>query len=160
MFTTVSPNVSSVSPTTTPTVSPADQLTAMMITFSSLVVFVLIVLLGSLIYRKDPFCCKSQAYRDSHADLESSSQHYSSRQTLVGPPFIDSTQNIESLDHIDPQSEQLFYVGMPSTYCLPPMDTSMPHLPSYESVRKKDRQRQIHLMIADRFGLNGPMEAE
>lgn len=58
------------------------------------------------------------------------------------------------------QSGQLFYVGVPSTYCLPPMDPSLPHLPSYESVRKKDRQRQIHMMIADRFGLNGPMTAE
>lgn len=58
------------------------------------------------------------------------------------------------------QSGQLFYVGMPSTYCLPPMDSSLPHLPSYESVRKKDRQRQIHMMIADRFGLSGPVVAE
>lgn len=58
------------------------------------------------------------------------------------------------------QSGQLFYVGVPSAYCLPPMDPSMPHLPSYESVRKKDRQRQIHMMIADRFGLNGPNTTE
>ena len=28
-----------------------------------------------------------------------------------------------------------------------------PRLPSYESVRKKDRQREIHQMIAERFGL-------
>lgn len=40
------------------------------------------------------------------------------------------------------------------------MEPSLPHLPSYESVRKKDRQRQIHMMIADRFGLNGPETAE
>lgn len=58
------------------------------------------------------------------------------------------------------QSGQLFYVGIPTAYCLPPMDPTLPHLPSYESVRKKDRQRQIHMMIADRFGLNGPATAE
>lgn len=58
------------------------------------------------------------------------------------------------------QSGQLFYVGVPTTYCLPPMDQTLPHLPSYESVRKKDRQRQIHMMIADRFGLNGPATTE
>ncbi|KAB5554021.1 hypothetical protein PHYPO_G00045310 [Pangasianodon hypophthalmus] len=160
MSTSASLNVSSLSPTTSPTISPTDQLTAIMIALSCLVLFVLIVLLGSLIYRKDPFCCKSRAYQDSHADLEPSSQHYSSRQTLVGSPCTDLPQNFESLDNINPQSGQLFYVGVPSTYCLPPMDPSLPHLPSYESVRKKDRQRQIHMMIADRFGLNGPVTAE
>ncbi|XP_060758562.1 uncharacterized protein si:ch73-364h19.1 isoform X2 [Neoarius graeffei] len=127
---------------------------------SCLVVFVMIVLLGSVIYRKEPFCCKSRTYQDSHADLDPSSQHYSSRQTLVGSPCTDLPQNFENLDNINPQSGQLFYVGMPSTYCLPPMDPSLPHLPSYESVRKKDRQRQIHMMIADRFGLNEPTTAE
>ncbi|XP_062342910.1 uncharacterized protein si:ch73-364h19.1 isoform X2 [Osmerus eperlanus] len=49
---------------------------------------------------------------------------------------------------------QLFYVGLPSSYRLPPLEDSLPRLPSYESVRKKDRQRHIHMMIADRFGLN------
>ncbi|KAK3520396.1 hypothetical protein QTP70_024150 [Hemibagrus guttatus] len=126
---------------------------------SCLAVFVVIVLLGSLLYRKDPFCCKSRAYHDSHADLEPSSQHYSSRQTLVSSPCNDLPQTFESLNNINPESGQLFYVGLSSTYCLPPMDVSLPHLPSYESVRKKDRQRQIHMMIADRFGLNGPAPA-
>ncbi|KAM6957120.1 uncharacterized protein FYW47_011221 [Aplochiton taeniatus] len=55
---------------------------------------------------------------------------------------------------------QLFYVGVPSSYRLPSLDAPMPRLPSYESVRKKDRQRQIHMMIADRFGLNGPIMTE
>lgn len=120
---------------------------------------------------------------------EPSSQHYSSRQTLVSSPCTDLPQNFDSLDNFNPevnhlkewhihmslrykifyllslfynrnlsmyQPGQLFYVGLSSTYCLPPMDQSLPHLPSYESVRKKDRQRQIHMMIADRFGLNGP----
>lgn len=122
---------------------------------------------------------------------EPSSQHYSSRQTLVSSPCTDLPQTFETLDNFNPevnhlkaifscisviifcicldyftirnlpmcQSGQLFYVGLSSTYCLPPMDSSLPHLPSYESVRKKDRQRQIHMMIADRFGLNGPAPA-
>jgi hypothetical protein len=46
---------------------------------------------------------------------------------------------------------RLFIIGKPSCYHL---DGPLPHLPSYESVRKKDRQRQIHSMIADRFGLS------
>ncbi|XP_077044465.1 uncharacterized protein LOC143695507 isoform X2 [Agelaius phoeniceus] len=47
--------------------------------------------------------------------------------------------------------DELFCVGRPSTYQLPSWE--QPRLPSYESVRKKDRQREIHQMIADRFGL-------
>lgn len=58
------------------------------------------------------------------------------------------------------QAAQLFYVGLPSSYSLPALEAPLPRLPSYESVRKKDRQRQIHMMIADRFGLNGPIETE
>lgn len=58
------------------------------------------------------------------------------------------------------QTGELFYVGLPSSYSLPTMEGPLPRLPSYESVRKKDRQRQIHIMIADRFGLNGPIVTE
>ncbi|KAI5619121.1 hypothetical protein C0J50_21152 [Silurus asotus] len=191
MFTPASLNDTFTSPTSSPANTPTDQLTAVMISLSCLVVVVLLVLLGSVIYCKLPFCCKSRAYQDSHADLfwlgeqwerskhviandvtvegddvmrlitqfdgfEPSSQHYSSRQTLVGSPCTDLPPSLETLDNINPRSGQLFYVGLSNTYCLPPMDLSIPHLPSYESVRKKDRQRQIHMMIADRFGLNGP----
>ncbi|KAL8163302.1 UNVERIFIED_CONTAM: hypothetical protein K2H54_016956 [Gekko kuhli] len=49
------------------------------------------------------------------------------------------------------QGDELFCVGPPSSYQLPPWE--QPRLPSYESVRKKDRQREIHQMIAERFGL-------
>ena len=61
---------------------------------------------------------------------------------------------------VSQQAGQLFYVGLPSSYSLPTLEAPLPRLPSYESVRKKDRQRQIHLMIADRFGLNGPIVTE
>lgn len=61
---------------------------------------------------------------------------------------------------VSQQAGQLFYVGLPSSYSLPTLEAPMPRLPSYESVRKKDRQRQIHMMIADRFGLNGPIVTE
>uniref|UniRef100_A0AAV2KG51 Uncharacterized protein n=1 Tax=Knipowitschia caucasica TaxID=637954 RepID=A0AAV2KG51_KNICA len=78
-------------------------------------------------------------------------QYYSSRQTLVSSP---------SQTHIpddNMQSGQLFYVGLPSSYSL---EAPMPRLPSYESVRKKDRQKHIHKLIADRFGLSGSMPEE
>ena len=51
---------------------------------------------------------------------------------------------------------RLFIIGKPSSYHL---DGILPRLPSYESVRKKDRQRHIHSMIADRFGIS-PTQSE
>ncbi|XP_066499121.1 uncharacterized protein si:ch73-364h19.1 [Hoplias malabaricus] len=144
------------SPTASSVVFPADQLTIIVASFSCLVFFVVIAVLLSLLFRKDPLCCKVRPYQDSHGDLEAPSQFYSSRQTLVGSPCAELPSNTR-LDNSNPQSGQLFYVGLPSTYRLPSLEPPLPRLPSYESVRKKDRQRQIHMMIADRFGLNGPM---
>ncbi|KAL7860292.1 hypothetical protein AOLI_G00166410 [Acnodon oligacanthus] len=148
-----------VPPTVSSTVFPTDQLTIIVASFSCLVFFVVIAVLLSLLFRKDPLCCKVRAYRSSHGDLEAPSQYYSSRQTLVGSPCAEMPSNTR-LDNSNAQSGQLFYVGLPSTYRLPSLEPPMPRLPSYESVRKKDRQRQIHMMIADRFGLHGPMTTE
>lgn len=50
-----------------------------------------------------------------------------------------------------PQGPEVFCVGLPSSYQLPLWQLA--RLPSYESVRKKDRQQQIHQLIAQRFGL-------
>ncbi|XP_076844801.1 uncharacterized protein LOC143489573 [Brachyhypopomus gauderio] len=148
-----------VSPTISTSLLPTDQLTIIVASFSCLVFFVVIVLLLSLLYRKDPLCCKVGAYPDPHGDIEAPSQYYSSRQTLVGSPCAELS-NTTRHDNSNTQSGQMFYVGLPSMYRLPDLDLPMPRLPSYESVRKKDRQRQIHMMIADRFGLNGPMTTE
>ncbi|XP_068193320.1 uncharacterized protein si:ch73-364h19.1 [Antennarius striatus] len=134
----------------------SDQLAVVAASFSSLVLFVVIAVLLSLIYRKDIHCCKLCSYQGPHVDMDTPSQYHSSRQTLVGSPCLNQTQITD--DNI--QAAQLFYVGLPSSYNLPTLEAPLPRLPSYESVRKKDRQRQIHMMIADRFGLNGPIEAE
>ncbi|XP_064179276.1 uncharacterized protein si:ch73-364h19.1 isoform X3 [Anguilla rostrata] len=104
-----------------------DQLTVIVASISCLVFFVVIVVLLTILYRKDPLCCKVRAYQESH--------QYS-------------------------QPGHVFVIGQASSYHLPSMDAPLPRLPSYESVRKKDRQRQIHMMIADRFGLNGTIETE
>ncbi|KAL7850703.1 hypothetical protein SRHO_G00200520 [Serrasalmus rhombeus] len=148
-----------VPPTVSSTVFQTDQLTIIVASFSCLVFFVVIAVLLSLLFRKDPLCCKVRAFRNSHGDLEAPSQYYSSRQTLVGSPCAEMPSNTR-LDNSNTQPGQLFYVGLPSTYRLPSLEPPMPRLPSYESVRKKDRQRQIHMMIADRFGLHGPMTTE
>ncbi|KAJ7989393.1 hypothetical protein DPEC_G00304080 [Dallia pectoralis] len=143
----------------TPTIPSltSDQLTVIVATFSSLVFFVVIVVL--LIYRKDPHCCKFHCYQDSSIDLDAPPHYYSSRQTLVGPSSPEQTQDVTH-NNTRSQSGQLFLIGLPSSYRLPSLEAPLPRLPSYESVRKKDRQRQIHMMIADRFGLNGPMLSE
>ncbi|XP_047183848.1 uncharacterized protein LOC124849436 isoform X2 [Scophthalmus maximus] len=150
MSTTASPTIPSSQMT-------SDQLTVVAASFSSLVFFVVIVVLLSVIYRKDPQCCKLRSYQRPHADMGAPPQYYSSRQTLVGSPCLEQTQ---FMDDIDTQAGQLFFVGLPSSYSLPSLEAPLPRLPSYESVRKKDRQRQIHMMIADRFGLNGPVVTE
>ncbi|XP_069004651.1 uncharacterized protein [Embiotoca jacksoni] len=151
MSTTASPTIPSSQLT-------SDQLTVVAASFSSLVFFVVIVVLLSIIYRKDPQCCKLRSYHRPHADMAAPPQYYSSRQTLVGSPCLEQTQIMD--DSSTQQAGQLFYVGLPSSYSLPTLEAPLPRLPSYESVRKKDRQRQIHMMIADRFGLNGPIVTE
>ncbi|XP_048821058.1 uncharacterized protein LOC125702177 isoform X1 [Lagopus muta] len=75
--------------------------------------------------------------------------YFSSNQRLVGPQCRAS--RLESAaENPGMQAEELFCVAPPSSYQLPSWE---PRLPSYESVRKKDRQREIHQMIAERFGL-------
>ncbi|XP_029294096.1 uncharacterized protein LOC115012558 [Cottoperca gobio] len=149
MSTTASPTIPSSQLT-------SDQLTVVAASFSSLVLFVVIVVLLSIIYRKDLQCCKLRSYQGPHGDMDAPPQYYSSRQTLVGSPCQEQTQSMDDTQ----EAGQLFYVGLPSSYSLPTLEAPLPRLPSYESVRKKDRQRQIHMMIADRFGLNGPIVTE
>ncbi|KAL2076855.1 hypothetical protein ACEWY4_027541 [Coilia grayii] len=143
-----------VNPTGTPQLT-TDELTVIVASMSCLVFFLIVVMLLFLLHRREPLCCKVRQYQESHTDLDMSPQYYSSTQTLVGPPC--SQQNF-SHGNTRGQSDSLFLIGLPSSYGLPSL--AVPRLPSYESVRKKDRQRQIHMMIADRFGLNGPYIAE
>ncbi|CAL8304930.1 unnamed protein product [Merluccius merluccius] len=145
------------SPTGPPLQLTPDQLTVVVACCSSLVLFVVIVAMLSVIYHKDTQCCKCPSYQDSHGDMHAPPQYYSSRQTLVGSLCLEPGHTAEDSYT---QDGQLFFVGLPSSYSLPSLDLPLPRLPSYESVRKKDRQRQIHMMIADRFGLNGAIITE
>ncbi|XP_034567002.1 uncharacterized protein LOC117832127 [Notolabrus celidotus] len=146
------------SPTVPSSQLTSEQLTVVAASFSSLVFFVVIVVLLSIIYRKDPQCCKSRSCQARHADMDAPPQYYSSSQTLVGSACLEQSHIM--VDNNSQQAGQLFFVGLPSSYSLPALEPPLPRLPSYESVRKKDRQRQIHMMIADRFGLNGPIVTE
>ncbi|XP_059406500.1 uncharacterized protein LOC132141200 [Carassius carassius] len=152
MSSTVSPKVPSAS-------SSADQRTVVVGAFCCLVFFFMIVVLLLILYRKVPLCCKMRALQESHPDMESPPQYYNSRQTLVASSDAEQTHD-SGLDNVNARSGSLFLIGVPSSYYLSPLEPPLPRLPSYESVRKKDRQRQIHMMIADRFGLSGSVETE
>ncbi|XP_023692685.1 uncharacterized protein [Paramormyrops kingsleyae] len=106
------------------------------------------------------YCCQgtsqwiilSPASGTPHQDAPP--QYYSSRQTLVASPYQE--QPVETAhDRSAQRPEHLFMVGLPNTYRLPSLELPLPRLPSYESVRKRDRQRYIHMLIAHRFGLYG-----
>ncbi|KAM9002694.1 uncharacterized protein ACOB8E_023421 isoform 2-T2 [Sarcophilus harrisii] len=106
-----------------PRISMDTDILAIAIATVSFFVFVLAILL-LLLYHRDPQCC----------------------QLLCSCRFL---QGPSQCGHF--QGDEVFCVGLPSNYQLP--HWYPPRLPSYESVRKKDRQQQIHRLIAHRFGL-------
>ncbi|XP_076153823.1 uncharacterized protein LOC143137484 isoform X1 [Alosa pseudoharengus] len=144
-----------VKPTTGTPPFTTDELTVIVASLSCLLFLLVIMVVLCLLYRRDPLCCKVREYHESHTDLATNPQYYSSTQTLVGPAC---SQHMSHENTHRQQSDSLFLIGLPSSYGLPSL--AVPRLPSYESVRKKDRQRQIHMLIADRFGLNGPYISE
>ncbi|XP_032641005.1 uncharacterized protein LOC116827520 isoform X1 [Chelonoidis abingdonii] len=122
-------------------------------TVSSSVFVVAILVLLLLLYHRHPLCCQflcSCRFFQSPSQYDCPPPYFSSNQRLVGPQS--GAQQLESpAENPGVQGDELFCVGPPSSYQLPPWEQL--HLPSYESVRKKDRQREIHQLIAERFGL-------
>ncbi|KAG6937002.1 hypothetical protein G0U57_011290 [Chelydra serpentina] len=122
-------------------------------TVSSSVFVVAILVLLLLLYHRDPLCCQflcSCRFFQSPSQYDCPPPYFSSNQRLVGPQS--GAQQLESpAENPGVQGDELFCVGSPSSYQLPPWEQL--RLPSYESVRKKDRQREIHQLIAERFGL-------
>ncbi|XP_050776484.1 uncharacterized protein LOC127032914 isoform X2 [Gopherus flavomarginatus] len=118
---------------------------------SVFVVAILVLLL--LLYHRDPLCCQflcSCRFFQRPSQYDCPPPYFSSNQRLVGPQS--GAQQLESpAENPGAQGDELFCVGPPSSYQLPPWEQL--RLPSYESVRKKDRQREIHQLIAERFGL-------
>ncbi|XP_034534570.1 uncharacterized protein LOC117809013 isoform X2 [Notolabrus celidotus] len=132
-----------------------ELLTVIVASGSCVVIGLVILLLVVVYYSKYPLCCRSRANRTEHYS-DDEAHHYHSRHTLIG-----MAQNEQSAAMVQgaagPQLPgRLFIIGKPADYYL---NGGLPRLPSYESVRKKDRQREIHSMISQRFGLNGsPIE--
>ncbi|KQK73463.1 hypothetical protein AAES_259405 [Amazona aestiva] len=121
---------------------------------STSVFIVAILILLLLLYHRDPMCCQflcSCRLFQSPSQYDCPPPYFSSSQRLVGPQCRASRLESAAAENPGVQGDELFCVGPPSTYQVPYWE--QPRLPSYESVRKKDRQREIHQMIAERFGL-------
>ncbi|XP_041830069.1 uncharacterized protein LOC121632547 [Melanotaenia boesemani] len=129
---------------------PPELVTIIMASVSCAAFCLAILMLVVLLYRKDPLCCRFRSYRTQ--DYTDHLPHYHSRHSLIGISH-DGHDAAFNQRAIGPQLPgALFIIGKPRDYH---MDGPPPRLPSYESVRKKDRQRPIHSMIAQRFGLSG-----
>ncbi|KAG8008913.1 hypothetical protein GBF38_011462, partial [Nibea albiflora] len=117
----------------------------------SCIAFCLVILLLVVVfYRKEPLCCRFRPHRIEH--YTDDSPHYHSRHSLIGRARNEHSAAMNQ-GAVGPQLPgRLFIIGKPNDYHL---SEALPRLPSYESVRKKDRQRQIHSLISQRFGLSG-----
>ncbi|XP_044275941.1 uncharacterized protein LOC123018159 isoform X2 [Varanus komodoensis] len=123
-------------------------------TISSSVFIVAILVLLLLLYHRDPLCCQflcSCRFFQSPSQYDCPPPYFSSNQRLVGSSSGAQRLDTSAAENPGIQGDELFCVGPPGSYQLSPWE--QPRLPSYESVRKKDRQREIHQMIAERFGL-------
>ncbi|XP_029456486.1 uncharacterized protein LOC115090932 isoform X2 [Rhinatrema bivittatum] len=126
---------------------------AIVVASASSSVFLLVILvLLLLLYHRDPECCQflcSWRSIPNHPYTNRPPTYFNSNQRLVGSLSREQRGATSSVS-LGVQDE-VYCVGSPSSYQLSHWEQH--HLPSYESVRKKDRQREIHQMIAQRFGL-------
>uniref|UniRef100_H3B5W0 Uncharacterized protein n=1 Tax=Latimeria chalumnae TaxID=7897 RepID=H3B5W0_LATCH len=123
----------------------------------SCMVFVIVVLvLLILMYHRTHDCCRLQFPQPSQQNQNNFQVnpplYYSSNQSLVESSHTGPCAAMYCDNPLNPK-DQPFFINLVSLQ-VPQWEPRLPHLPSYESVRKKDRQREIHRMIADRFGLN------
>lgn len=129
---------------------PSEWLTVIMASGSCVAVGFVILMLVVLCHRRDPPCCR---FRDDSTELYSDEAHqYHSRHTLIGLAHDEQGDAMTQGAAGAQLPGRLFIIGKPTDYYL---NGGLPRLPSYESVRKKDRQREIHNMISQRFGLAG-----
>ncbi|KAM3591938.1 uncharacterized protein V6R79_009744 [Siganus canaliculatus] len=131
----------------------APELLTVIVASVSCVAFCLVILMLVVVfYRKDPLCCRFRPYRTEHYANDAHHYHYHSRHSLIGIAHNEHRAAMTQGAVGTQLHGRLFIIGAPNDYHL---SSALPRLPSYESVRKKDRQRQIHSMISQRFGLNG-----
>ncbi|CAG5911222.1 unnamed protein product [Menidia menidia] len=127
-----------------------ELMTVIWVSVSCVAFCTVILMLVVVLYRKDPLCCGLRVHT-TH-DYTDDLPHYHSWQSLIGIPHNERSAALNQAMAGPHHPGAVYIIGKPSDYHL---DGPLPRLPSYESVRKKDRQRQIHSMIAQRFGLAG-----
>ncbi|KAM6964350.1 uncharacterized protein LKV04_020187 [Tautogolabrus adspersus] len=126
-----------------------ELLTVIVASGSCIALCLVILMLVVVFYRKDPLCCRFRPDRTEH--YSDDARHYHSRHSLIS--IARNEQSATNQGEAGLQLPgRLFIIGKPNDYYL---SGGLPRLPSYESVRKKDRQRRIHNMISERFGLSG-----
>ncbi|XP_042253696.1 uncharacterized protein LOC121887152 isoform X2 [Thunnus maccoyii] len=139
-------------PTPTARESPPmapEPMTVIVASVACIVFCIMILMLVVVLYRKDPLCCRFKPHRTEH--YTDNSPHYHSRHSLIGIAHNEHSATMNQ-GALGPQLPgRVFIIGMPNDYHL---SGPLPRLPTYESVRKRDRQRHIHNMIAHRFGLS------
>ncbi|XP_042364380.1 uncharacterized protein LOC121959224 [Plectropomus leopardus] len=125
-----------------------EMLTVIVASVSCVAFCLVILMLVVVLYRKDPLCCRFRSHRTEH--YTDDPPHYHNRHSLIG---ITNEQSAAlNQGAIGPQLPgRLYIIGKPNDYHL---NGALPRLPSYESVRKKDRHRLIHSMISQRFSLS------
>ncbi|KAM4526325.1 uncharacterized protein V3H82_000744 [Fundulus diaphanus] len=128
----------------------SDLLTVILASGSCAVFCLGILMLVVALYRKDLLCCRFRPHRTQ--EHTNALPHYSSRGSLIGIAHNGHGAALNQRTIGSQLPGALFIIGKPNDYHL---TGPLPRLPSYESVRKKDRQRHIHSMIAQRFGLRG-----
>ncbi|CAJ1080535.1 uncharacterized protein LOC110006207 isoform X2 [Xyrichtys novacula] len=127
-----------------------EWLTVIVASGSCVAIGLVILMLVVVFYGKDPLCCRFRVDRTEQYSDEG--HHYHSRHTLIGVAHDEEVAAVNQGAAGSQLPGRLFIIGKPNDYYL---SGGLPRLPSYESVRKKDRQRQIHSMISQRFGLSG-----
>ncbi|XP_017828163.1 uncharacterized protein LOC108591821 isoform X1 [Callithrix jacchus] len=139
------------------TASPCAEITmdnsllAIVVATASSAVFIMAILL-LLLHQREPQCC--QVLCTCHF-FWSPSQHD------CPPPYLSTMGHHTEVQPVERSQEfqgiqgahggEVFCVGLPRSHQLPLWQPA--RLPSYESVRKKDRQQHIHQLIAQSFGL-------
>ncbi|KAF3704778.1 hypothetical protein EXN66_Car020468 [Channa argus] len=125
-----------------------ELLTVIVASVSCVAFCVVILILVVVFYRKHPPCCRPEHYR-------SDPPHYHGNISQIGITYNEHGVAINNGATRPQFPARLFIIGKPNEYH---MNGPLPHLPSYESVCEKDRQRKIQGIITQGFGLRGCQE--
>nr|XP_011723858.1 uncharacterized protein LOC105472379 isoform X2 [Macaca nemestrina] len=125
---------------------------------SSAVFIMAILLLLLLLHQRDPQCCQVLCtchFFRSPSQYDCPPPYFSTMGCHTEVQPVERSRESQGIQGHS-QVAEVFCVGLPRSHQLPLWQPAC--LPSYESVQKKDRQQQIHQLIAQRFGLRACRE--